>query len=317
MAMEWLLVAVLTASPTADEAFRQGRDLMKAGHAAEACPLLEKSYALEPALGTLLNVADCHERTGRWVSAYLKFNEAASWAERTHETKRQEVAHAHAVSLKAKLSWLSLSATVPVPGLVVTVGDFHVELGATAQSVPVDAGAATLTVAAPGYAPWTTTLQVGATEVKQVVVPALTSLAVASDAPRAQSEWVAPPPMVSAPPVVVAAAPAPAEHPKGGVVLAAAGGALAVAGAVGLAWTYSNYETFKQQQPGGSSYGHPTVTQSQFDTMSQVYPASWAAVGVGAAAVAGGVLWYVKGAHPPVTLSPTPSGATATVTGRF
>ena len=40
---------------------------------AEACPLLEESYQLDPAGGTLLNLALCHEATNRTKTAYDEY----------------------------------------------------------------------------------------------------------------------------------------------------------------------------------------------------------------------------------------------------
>ena len=49
--------------------FREGRALMKDGDLAAACPKLEESLRLDPAVGTLMNLAECHERQGRTASA--------------------------------------------------------------------------------------------------------------------------------------------------------------------------------------------------------------------------------------------------------
>ncbi|MGQ0507200.1 MAG: hypothetical protein ACT4TC_17975 [Myxococcaceae bacterium] len=124
------------------------------GKFASACPLLEQSYALEPALGTLLNLADCDEKRGRLVKAYLGFNEATAWAHRTKEGIRKEAAASRATALKTRLSWIALSATSPPENLTVSVEDFSVKLGAMPQSVPVDPGAVSLIARAPGFLPW-------------------------------------------------------------------------------------------------------------------------------------------------------------------
>jgi hypothetical protein len=48
---------VIASSPPreADDLFRRGRDLLRANKPEEACPLLERSQGLEPALGTKRN----------------------------------------------------------------------------------------------------------------------------------------------------------------------------------------------------------------------------------------------------------------------
>ena len=49
--------------------FRQGRAAFDKGDYAEACPKFAESLRLEPAPGTLLNLAVCEERVGKLVSA--------------------------------------------------------------------------------------------------------------------------------------------------------------------------------------------------------------------------------------------------------
>jgi hypothetical protein len=49
----------------AAELFRQGREAMKGGNYGAACALFEASQRLDPAPGTLLNVAVCSEKLGR------------------------------------------------------------------------------------------------------------------------------------------------------------------------------------------------------------------------------------------------------------
>lgn len=71
-----LAVSVLGASTAraagddADALFRRGRDRLAASDYAEACPLLERSHALDPAEGTLLALALCHEGQGRLVASW-------------------------------------------------------------------------------------------------------------------------------------------------------------------------------------------------------------------------------------------------------
>src|SRR6187549_3979092 len=64
----------------AESQFNEGRKLMEGGRPKEACPKFESSQRLDPALGTLLNLADCYERIGLLASAQRRFLEAAQAA---------------------------------------------------------------------------------------------------------------------------------------------------------------------------------------------------------------------------------------------
>src|SRR4051812_18222858 len=99
LSLALMLAATPAQSTNAQQAealFQRARALLKADVPNEACPLLEKSHTLDPALGTLMNLADCEERTHHLVAAYMHFNDAAAWAERTHESQRMEVARGRA-----------------------------------------------------------------------------------------------------------------------------------------------------------------------------------------------------------------------------
>src|SRR5438034_1147130 len=65
------------AKAAAEASFEEARQLVLAGHFAEACPKLEASQRLDPAPGTELNLADCYEKTDRFASAWGMFQQAA------------------------------------------------------------------------------------------------------------------------------------------------------------------------------------------------------------------------------------------------
>jgi hypothetical protein len=57
--------------------FQEGREAAKKGDYATACVKMDASFRLDPAVGTLLNLADCHERLGHLATAWQRFQEAA------------------------------------------------------------------------------------------------------------------------------------------------------------------------------------------------------------------------------------------------
>src|SRR5579883_366085 len=54
---------------TATALFNEGRRLANQGRYNEACPKFAESQRLAPSGGTLMNLAECYERTGRTASA--------------------------------------------------------------------------------------------------------------------------------------------------------------------------------------------------------------------------------------------------------
>jgi hypothetical protein len=134
----------------AQTAFMEGRRLVKEGKLAEACPKFEASFKAEPALGTLLTLADCHEKTGRTATAWVEFSEAREMAAR-HGDDRATAAAQRATALEAKLIKLVVKpAATAVRGLVVMRDDSDITelLGVP---TPIDPGEHEIRVSAPGY----------------------------------------------------------------------------------------------------------------------------------------------------------------------
>ena len=76
----------------ADETFHAGRELMKDGKFADACPKFEESQKLDPGLGTQFNLADCQEHLGKLASAWANFGDAASRAKAAGQAERAQAA---------------------------------------------------------------------------------------------------------------------------------------------------------------------------------------------------------------------------------
>src|SRR5262245_62252923 len=93
---------------TAEALFREGTALLDEKRYAEACPKLAESHRLDPATGTLLALAFCHEGEGRLASAWAEFAEVAGRARAEGRTDREHVAREHAANLKPRLARLSV-----------------------------------------------------------------------------------------------------------------------------------------------------------------------------------------------------------------
>src|SRR5215467_9817965 len=69
-----------TAKVAAEALFQEGRRLMAAGKAVDACPKFAESERLDPSPGTMLNLANCYEKTDRPATAWATYREGVSIA---------------------------------------------------------------------------------------------------------------------------------------------------------------------------------------------------------------------------------------------
>ena len=112
-------IALAAASVSADVApadraaaralFDQARSLAKEGKYTEACPKFEESQRLDPGIGTLFNLADCLEATGKTASAWSMFLEVASQAKVGGQKDREKVARDRASAIEPRLSKLTVA----------------------------------------------------------------------------------------------------------------------------------------------------------------------------------------------------------------
>lgn len=198
----------------ATELFQRGRTALIAQTYAEACPLLEESQRLDPAGGTLLNLALCHEQVGRTATAWSEFLEALSLARRDGREDRMEYAREHIAALEQRLSRLVVQIALDpgLPGLRVERDGTPLGRSVWSVAMPVDPGTHTVLVSATGYQLLTQSVQVkDGADLVTVTVAELTPEAVPEAPPAAIAEPVAePPPAPVAPvaPVVVRKEPA-------------------------------------------------------------------------------------------------------------
>lgn len=159
----------------ADALFKEGKALLARGKTAEACEKLASSYRIDPAGGTLINLARCHELLGKTATAWGEFNDALAMANKARNFERQTVAKQHLAALEKRLSRVTL--TLPpanaAPGMAITLDGVTLALGALGTGMPVDPGEHTATAAAPGKLPWTTRVTLAEKEDATIVVPAL------------------------------------------------------------------------------------------------------------------------------------------------
>src|SRR6188768_2830416 len=124
----------------AEALFDQGVRLMKQSSFSDACPKLEESERIDPAVGTLLYLGECYERIGKTASAWAAFREAASLANNMGQTDRGRVASSRAQELEPRLSRLSIELgpdVARIAGVVVKRGNQRVEPSLYGTPLPV------------------------------------------------------------------------------------------------------------------------------------------------------------------------------------
>lgn len=145
----------------ADELFAEGRALMAQSKYAEACVKFVESERFEPALGTSLNLGECHERLGQTASAYGAFGEAKRLAALRKDTEREAFAAERRAALEPRLSRIAISIPTNVPGVKVLLDGQELGAGAIGAAIPVDPGRHIVSAVAPDKPTFGKELEVG------------------------------------------------------------------------------------------------------------------------------------------------------------
>lgn len=286
---------------TAEAVFEEGMRLIKQGNFAEACPKFEMSQRVEPAVGTMLYLAECYEKTNRTASSWAMFREAASLAETSNQIERMKTAQARAARLEPRLAWviIDVSKEAAVPGLQIRRNGVLVSPELSGTRMPVDPGEVLVEASAPGYLPYSTKVKVAAKGQVSVSIPPLQASpdAAPAVAPAVAAAPTNPPPApANSPPAPpsTSAPPAPAavdEHrsPVPWIVGGAGVVALGVGTVFGLK-AISNADDARELCPNGQC-NDPAGQKAADDAHTQATISNVAFI-VGGAAVATGVVLY-------------------------
>ena len=176
----------------AEDLFRRAKALMAQNRPAEACPLFQESYRSEPAPGTLLNLALCHEAIGKIASAWGEFRSAEQQARAATPPRedRIKLAREHAEALEPRLSRIKIvvPSEARAPELVVKI-DGETKSEVLWSGVAVDPGTRVVEASAPGKKPISIKVKVDDEGVLQsVTIPTLADLPVALATPTAGTD---------------------------------------------------------------------------------------------------------------------------------
>ncbi len=137
------------ASSQGAELFREAREAMKAGDYRGACAGFERSQRLEPAAGTLLNIAVCSEKLGRLQRARKALEDF--FGEADQNDSRRSRAQALLADVKERTPRLRLKVSAPIPtGARVLIDGAEIAKSAWRVSLSLDPGQHVVELRAPG-----------------------------------------------------------------------------------------------------------------------------------------------------------------------
>jgi hypothetical protein len=164
--------AAQTDGAQAEHLFREGKKLMAEGKYKSACDAFEGSYKKDPAVTTLMNLADCREKNEQYASAWGNFVEVGR---QTARDAAMEGLHKSALqrasALEPRLSYLIINVPddARVEGLTITRNGVEVDALEWNRDIPVDGGTYAIEGKAPAYEAWSTTVTVANFSDKQSV----------------------------------------------------------------------------------------------------------------------------------------------------
>jgi hypothetical protein len=184
------------AATVAEALFRDGVAAFDAGRTAEACDKFAESFRLDPANGTLLNVALCHERQGKTASAWAELSQLAGRAAQAGQKEREQLARTRAAALERRLSRVQIEVGPDAAVEEVRVDGHVLGRAAWGSPLPLDPGEHAFAFAAPGRDGALLHVLVEREATTKVVAPALAMAApaVVSATPRDGTDARAPGP---------------------------------------------------------------------------------------------------------------------------
>ncbi|MDI3288226.1 hypothetical protein [Polyangium sp. 15x6] len=141
------------AEERAEALFRRALELMDEGKYTRACPMLEESRRLDPAMGTMFRLAECYEHTERLGEAFMLYQDVAAQARQRHAEERVEVARARLSALSPRVAVVNLSVPEEVlrdPELAITWDERAIDRSLWNAGIVVTTGTHVLEATAPG-----------------------------------------------------------------------------------------------------------------------------------------------------------------------
>jgi serine/threonine-protein kinase len=289
---------------TAERLFHEGRTLAAQGRYEEACAKLEESERIDPGMGTLYNLADCHERLGKTATAWTEFGQVAIAARAAGQRARELAAKSRAEALAPKLAHIVVMGAAP-PGAEVLRDGKPISPKELGVGVAVDPGRHEIIVRKPDHAPWQASLVATEGKTSRVMLPtqlapapSLTSIDVARSADATGSAGSVTASAMT--PAVPAVTPDATQSSWGvqktaGVVLGAAGLVSLGVGAYFAMRSIDSRDSSQQHCSGNACDAEGVSLRS--DAMLAGDVATITLIAGGASAIAGTVLFLTAPAH--------------------
>lgn len=165
----------------AEALFNEGKRLMTSGRYAAACPKFAESHRLDPGIGTMLWLGDCHAKNGEIASAWAIFKEAEALATKDKD-RRAAIARDEAKKLEPRLSYLVIDVqNGKMPGLEIKRDGVALGSPLWGTPIPTDPGPHRIAASAPKHKAWEGEVVVGNDGARAVI--AIPSLEDAPEAP--------------------------------------------------------------------------------------------------------------------------------------
>lgn len=285
----------------AEALFERGLAAMEMRDFATACPAIEESYRLDPRAGTMFTLAECENQRGRIATAATRYEDYLSFFARlpadlqAKQGERAAVAAQQRDALRARSPRLTITAPALLPaGASVTLDQVELSRPSWGVALPVDPGEHVVRLEAPGHqrVEKTTAMREGQAITVQLELGPATAA-----------------PGVALPPAVVPPAPPLATPSRrgdgltdvqtGGLVLGGIGvagvGVGAVFGLITMRHASTVSDACDPEATDGTTLCNGPEGPDAADAAWTTGAVSTIGFGVGAAALAGGILLFVLG----------------------
>jgi hypothetical protein len=281
----------------AEALFERGLAAMQAKDFVTGCPAIEESYRLDPRPGTMFTLAECENQRGRIATAATRYEDYLSFFSRlpadmqAQQGDRARVAAEQRDALRARSPRLTIAAPPQLPsGASVTLDRVALSRPSWGVALPVDPGEHVVRLEAPGHqrVEKATAIREGQAVTVQLELGPATTTAQDPGAPPA------------APPTSPArGGDALTGVQTGGLILGGIGviglGVGAVFGLVTMGHASTVSGACDAEPTDGTTLCNGTDGPEAADAASTTGAVSTIGFGVGAAALAGGILMFILG----------------------